>query len=243
MFRTDEGIKVHAWMSTQAPGPVQQPTQYVELILSEKWSDPLDFQEVPVGEAVARVNDAGFFILTNGEIYKIEPNGGVITLQGRRGLAKTFAGRRARCENGRSISASLAWLRSPNRQEYDSIGYWPSNYGRPPRSYNLWQGWGISADGSIINEYILHLVGGDRDKANFILDWCAHMVQRPWEKPRVALVFRGLNGPGKSLFAELLAATIGRRNALITSNRKKMFEKFNWNVAGAAHCSKSVGRQ
>jgi hypothetical protein len=31
------------------------------------------------------------------------------------------------------------------------------------------------------------IAAGDQDKANYILDWCAHMVQRPWEKPGVAL--------------------------------------------------------
>jgi len=240
MFRTAEGIKVHAWMSTQSNAQERtlraelQATQYVELILTEKWSDPLDFQEVPVGEAVARVNDAGFFILRNGEIYKAEPDG-AITLQNRTGLAKTFAGRWARCENGKAISASLAWLRSPNRREYNSIGYWPSNHGRPATSCNLWQGWGIGAKPgywSIIDDHILHLAGGDRDKANFVLDWCAHMVQRPWEKPGIALVFRGRNGTSENLLAGVLAAVIGQPNALVAAAGRKMFEKFNWNSAG-----------
>src|SRR5262249_54799334 len=145
-----DGVKVHAWMSTfwmstraRPQEGEQQSTAYVEVIVTEKWGDPLDFQEVPLGEAVARVNDAGFFILHSGEIYKAEPDDGAVTLQNRTGLAKTFAGRRARCKNGRAISASLAWLRSPNRREYKSIGYWPGNHGRPAKSCNLWHGWGI----------------------------------------------------------------------------------------------------
>jgi len=242
MFRTADGVKVHAWMSTfwmstraRLREGEQQSTAYVEVIVTEKWGDLLDFQKVPLEEAVARVNDAGFFILRSGEIYKAEPDDGAVTLQNRTGLAKTFAGRRARCKNGRAISASLAWLRSPNRREYKSIGYWPGNHGRPAKSCNLWQGWGIGAkpgDWSIIGNYVLHLVGGDRDKANFILDWCAHLVQRPWEKPGVALVFTGRNGAGENLLAKVLAAVIGQRNVLITANGKKIFEKFNWNTAG-----------
>ncbi len=244
MFPTDEVksyIERYVWRSMQPQGQErmlqaeQQQTQPVDVILTVKWSDPLDFQEVPVREAVARVNDAGFFILYNGKIYRSEPNGGAITLQNRRGLTKTFAGRRARCENGKSISASLAWLRSPNRREYKSIGYWPCNYGRPAKSYNIWQGWGIWAkpgDWSIIDDYILHLTGGDRNKAKFILDWCAQMVQRPWEKPAVALVFKGFHGTSENLLAGILAAVIGQPNALVTAAGKKIFEKFNWNSAG-----------
>ena len=37
------------------------------------WPDPLDFHQAPEDEAIARVNAAGYFVLTlNGDIYKIE---------------------------------------------------------------------------------------------------------------------------------------------------------------------------
>src|SRR6266567_3783216 len=87
----------YAWRSMQPkdqeriPQAEQQRTQHVEVILTMR-SDPLDFQEVPIKEAVTRVNDAGFFILANGEIYQIEPNGGIR----KKGLTHTLAGRRAR---------------------------------------------------------------------------------------------------------------------------------------------------
>src|ERR1700737_3410668 len=57
------------------------------------------------------------------------------------------------------------------------------------------------------------------------------MVQRPWEKPGVALVFRGRKGTGKTLLTLLVATAIGRRNALITASGKKLFGTFNWHLA------------
>jgi len=93
------------------------------------------------------------------------------------------------------------------RREYAQIGYWPGGYDCPAKAYNLFRGWGIqpvSGDCSIIEDHILHVVaGGDQKKADFILDWCAHMVQRPWEKPGVALVLRGKKGTGKTLLTQL----------------------------------------
>jgi len=140
----------------------------------------------------------------------------------------------ARRANGKSISAGLAWKKSLDRREYDSIGYWPLNHGRPARSYNLWQSWGIRPEPgnwSPIYNYIVDvLAAGDRDTAYYTLDFCAHMVQRPWEKPGVALVFTGLAGT-VNLLPELLAAMIGRRNAATTANDWRLFEKFNWNLA------------
>jgi hypothetical protein len=199
------------------------------------WTDPLDFSQVPVEEAIARVNAAGYFVLTvNGDIFRIEPGGG-ITVQKREGFNNLFACRNARLDDGKLISAGDAWKRSPKRREYDKIGYWPGDHGCPARSYNLWQGWGIESkegDWSIIDNHVLQvLADGDKVKADYILNWCAHMVQRPQDKPGVALVFRGRKGTGKSLLTVLVATAIGRRNALITASGKKLFGTFNWQLA------------
>ena len=189
---------------------------------------------VPVDEAVARVNAAGYFVLTtNGDIYKVDQRGGVI-VQKRDGFTNLFACRLAD-DAGKLISAGVAWKNSSKRREYHSIGYWPDNHTRPPKSYNLWQGWGIEpkkGDCSIIHDHILNVVAaGDNHKANYILDWCAHMVQKPWDKPGVALVLRGRKGTGKTLLTEILACVIGRGNTLITASGKKLFLQFNWHLA------------
>ena len=57
------------------------------------------------------------------------------------------------------------------------------------------------------------------------------MVQRPWEKPGVALVLKGQKGTGKTLLTLILASVIGRQNTLITANGKKLFAQFNWHLA------------
>jgi Family of unknown function (DUF5906) len=198
------------------------------------WPDPLDFQDVPIDEAVARVNAAGYFVLTlNGDIYRIESGGG-ITAQKREGFTNLFACRQAR-DNGTFISAGAAWKSSPKRREFASIGYWPNHYERPAKSYNLWQGWGVEpkeGDCSIIYDHILNVVAnGDKAKADFILDFCAHMIQRPWEKPGVALVLTGRKGTGKTLLTRILARIVGAHNTLITASGKKLFQQFNWHVA------------
>ena len=186
-------------------------------------------------EAIARLNAAGYFVLThNGDIYKIEPGGGV-TVQKRDGFNNVFACRHASGDNGRLISAGKTWRGSSGRREYEQIGYWPDDHDRPVKSYNLWQGWGVEprqGDWSTIRDHLLNVIAdGDMDKANYILDWSAHMVQRPWEKPGVALVLKGQKGTGKTLLTIILASVIGRQNTLITANGKKLFAQFNWHLA------------
>jgi hypothetical protein len=86
------------------------------------WPDPLDFEKVPIKEAVARVNAAGYFVLTlNGDIYKVALDGGVVA-QKREGFTNLFANRDAKRDDGNSISAGVAWKSSPNRAEYNQIG-------------------------------------------------------------------------------------------------------------------------
>jgi ABC-type cobalamin/Fe3+-siderophores transport system ATPase subunit len=198
------------------------------------WPDPLDFQEVPVEEAIARINAAGYFITRNGVIYKIDPDGGV-TAQRPGGFNNFFACRQARCDDGKLISASAAWRRSLKRREHEQIGYWPEDHGCPDNSYNLWQGWGVTPKlgvWSIIYDHILGVIAdGDKNNASYIIDWCAHMVQRPWEKPGVALVLIGQQGTGKTLLTHIVARVIGRQNTLITANGKKLFAQFNWHLA------------
>ena len=254
LLAQQNGATFHTWNS-QADGAADQTNDAVW----PDWPDPLDFHRVPVQEAIARVNAAGYFVLTlNGDIYKVEPGGGVI-VQKREGFNNLFACRMAlldkvnedkskanedkskvnedksKVNENKAISAGDAWKRSPLRREYDGIGYWPGGYHCPAKSYNLWQGWGIEptqGDWSVINDHVLNVLAcGDRAKSDYILDWCAHMVQRPWEKPGVALVFRGGKGTGKTLLTLLVATAIGRRNALITASGKKLFGTFNWQLA------------
>jgi hypothetical protein len=225
------GADFDKWKSLAQGGSSTDPTNDTKW---PDWPDPLDFHRVPIEEAVARVNAAGFFVLTlNGDIYRIERDGGLI-VQKRDGFNNLFACRDA-IDGKETISAGFAWKTSRQRREYQNIGYYPGGHHCPASVYNLFQGWGIDAkqgDWSIINHHVLDVLAcGDKVKADYILDWCAHMVQRPWEKPGVALVFRGRKGTGKTLLTLLVATAIGRRNALITANGKKLFGTFNWHLA------------
>jgi hypothetical protein len=218
----------------EATGPAEAGPSHGGAAFCGEWADPLDFDQVPVEEAVDRINAAGYFVLTlNGDIYKASSSGGVI-VQKREGFTTLFACRQA-CSDDGLINAGTAWKSSSRRREYDSIGYWPNNHDRADKSYNLWRGWGVEPKKgvcSIVHDLILDVIAnGNHDKANFILDWLAHMVQRPWEKPGVALVLRGRKGTGKSLLVGIVARAIGKSNTLTTASAKSLFGTYNWHLA------------
>lgn len=126
------------------------------------------------------------------------------------------------------------WLRSKERRDYDGLVFMPQQPA-PPRFYNLWRGFACQP----AERYELHpsveswldhaksnLCGGDDGICRWLVGYCAHLVQRPWEKPLVALVFRGGKGTGKNAFIERVGALLGG-HFLLTSNRRYLLGNFN----------------
>lgn len=97
------------------------------------------------------------------------------------------------------------------------------------KKYNLFKGFPIiPAQGSIkpFLSFLEKAVG--KDEANIILDFFAHLYQRPQEKPRFALVFKGSKGVGKNTVEQMLGKGLLRRtNYYSASNKEQFFGKFN----------------
>ena len=58
---------------------------------------------------------------------------------------------------------------------------------------------------------------GNEDLYNYILDWIAHVIQRPHEKTGVALVILGEKGSGKGIVVDFLLKIIGQHAAEVTA--------------------------
>ena len=97
---------------------------------------------------------------------------------------------------------------------------------------NLWTRWGVepSKRGSWerLEKHLLdNVCNGDRGLLNYLLNWCAHLVQRPREKPGVALVFRGVKGAGKSKLGEALGKIVGKAHYFVASQPEQILGKHN----------------
>ena len=72
-----------------------------------------------------------------------------------------------------------------------------------------------------------HTTSARSDLFGYILDWLAHVVQKPHEKPGVALVLRGTEGIGKSLFTGLISRIVGTGNTIISASGQQVVGRFN----------------
>lgn len=124
------------------------------------------------------------------------------------------------------------WTGDEKIRTYYSYNYYPDNALCPANSYNLWKPYPIlkvdynpDADTSKIYSFMKTLLGNDC--AEYVLNWFAHIVQKPARKTEVCILLYGSQGCGKSTIGEyLLRKIIGLDKMIITSKADKMFGRF-----------------
>lgn len=97
------------------------------------------------------------------------------------------------------------------------------------QKYNLFKGFPISSIKGDITPFTKFLnIAIGKDEANIILDYFAHIYQKPQEKPRFALIFKGTKGVGKNTVEEMLGKGLLRNdNYYRSSQQEQFFGKFN----------------
>ena len=51
----------------------------------------------------------------------------------------------------------------------------------------------------------------DVNQYNFMINWFAHLIQKPWEKMRTSLILMGDEGAGKGCVIEIIAKILGKK--------------------------------
>lgn len=125
------------------------------------------------------------------------------------------------------------WLDHEKRRQYEAIVFEPGDAGagtgtgvesnrRNPHVYNRWRGLSLKpkpGDWSLYYDNLLNnMCGGNLPHCNYVLDWMAHGVQHPEEKPGVAIVFRSdERGTGKSTVCRYYSELFGAHGLEVSS--------------------------
>lgn len=119
------------------------------------------------------------------------------------------------------VPVSRLWIKSKQRREYQGICFSPKPV--DASFYNLWRGPVIKAAElgdefselakDSLDQFLSHIheniCGGDESHFHWFISYFAHMVQKPWELPLVAIVLRGRKGVGKSSILEIIGSLYG----------------------------------
>jgi hypothetical protein len=136
------------------------------------------------------------------------------------------------------------WVNHPDRAQYEGIQFQPGDESNG--FLNLWQGWGVEPNRGSCDRF-LEFIGeticaGDDALFEYILKWCAHLVQRPQELPETALVLRGKEGAGKNRFASVLGQIVGGEHYLLLTSMGQVSGRFSGHLANAllVFCNEAV---
>lgn len=137
-------------------------------------------------------------------------------------------------------SIAAIWLEWKKRRSYDGIVFQPGQQkdivtDGNKKFFNLWRGFSVEpaetgsthpSVGMFLEHLHVNVCKGDHALSQWLINYFAHLIQRPHEKPLVALVFRGGKGVGKNALIERVGHLLGR-HFLLTSNRRYLLGNFN----------------
>jgi hypothetical protein len=145
-------------------------------------------------------------------------------------------------KKGKPILASLGsyWLAHKNRKEYTrGVTYDPQNKHTDPHTLNLWEGFAVQPRQGPWDKIHAHirdiLCSGVASIFNYVLDWCANLVQHPERQGNIVIVLTGPEGAGKAILAKLLHRILGPHGVIINSP-EQLTSKFNAHFQRCSFC-------
>jgi hypothetical protein len=127
------------------------------------------------------------------------------------------------------------WLRDPTMRTYSRVSFEASNdptifvFPEPPPPSFVYTTYNCSPNNNalIIFDELLDLLTNNKQHIKtYILNWLAHLIQKPQELPGVALIFIGQKGAGKDTLGDFIGDyIIGLKHYQNFSNQSQYFEK------------------
>lgn len=131
----------------------------------------------------------------------------------------------------KTVQSSQLWLESEVAPRYPLGLTCDPSESCDPRFFNTWKGFNpcilsaaesLDADAEFLQLRLpaytrlvtQNICAGDDECFDYFLNWCAHVVQKPWQKPGTAPVLVGPPGCGKGLTVSILARIVGQDYAV-----------------------------
>jgi Family of unknown function (DUF5906) len=123
------------------------------------------------------------------------------------------------------------WRRDANRREYEKLDFLPGMTA-PPGVFNLFLGYAVQPEQNddLVKrwvELIVNICNGNQEHADWLLNWCAHIFQKPYEKSGVAVVIKGQKGSGKDTPFDQFRSLLGTMYYNTSTPEKSIFSNFN----------------
>ena len=135
-----------------------------------------------------------------------------------------------------TASFTKMWEECADNRTYENIDFLPYPLECPKHTFNTFTGLeGVKklsngANTDWFRNHLFILCGKDEAGTEYMMDYLAHMVQKPGDLPRVACVFRSVEGAGKNCFFESFGKEVlGKQYILQTADPEDVIGRFNLN--------------
>ena len=133
-------------------------------------------------------------------------------------------------DGNKLVGINKIWLNHHKRRDIDDLIFDPRYTGNSQRVVNQWHDFPTEArqgNCPLTLAYYRNVIASDIDElSELVLDFLAHLVQKPWEKPEFAIVLVGLKGVGKTKFVQIVQRLVGEQYYFQTSNPDDIYGRF-----------------
>ena len=129
----------------------------------------------------------------------------------------------------RRVGRGRYFIEHTHRRQYLRAEFLPG-LEAPEGVLNLFHGFSTQPKDGICDRFwnfVIDVICADNEKtADWLFSYLAHMFQKPWDPPEVAIVLRGRQGVGKNFFVEHVGSIIEQYSLTVT-NPKHLVGSFN----------------
>ncbi len=130
-------------------------------------------------------------------------------------------------------AGDLVWIESKNRKVYSRIRFSPES---KVGELNLWKPLQIAPKNENCDDFLRmifeSLCSGNQILNDFLLDWFAHLIQKPAEKSAtIPVLFSEHQGTGKNLLCDFVMRQILGKMHLKTTDMNELAQRFNSHMA------------
>lgn len=121
------------------------------------------------------------------------------------------------------------WVHDKNKRNYESMVFLPG-LEPPPDRLNIFCGFPFEpkeGDVSRFLELIDMVCNHQKNAVEYMLDWLAHLIQKPYEKHEVSIIVQGLKGSGKDSPFDKFGELLGKMFFNTGTPENDVFSSFN----------------
>jgi hypothetical protein len=177
--------------------------------------DALPREELKSDPVIEGMNRKHAAIMVNGASYYLTEEGRRFCLSGERDMKIQYESDLVKFTkpDGTILHKSRFdyWRTHPDRRQFSELVFRPDGCGQ--NQFNMWRGFTYEPKRGNCSIFLDHLkrniCGKDPVAYSYLIKWMAHTIQKPEEKPGVAIVLQGDKGSGKSIVGTIFGALFG----------------------------------